>query len=101
MGEFDRWVPMARETQSSKTKQHHHPGGASGTVMTIPGPRFNMDEFERRSRLISLVYEVLQDMKLPSDEATIEAILSDLSRAFLDKAAALSHLEGGPPRADA
>jgi hypothetical protein len=53
-----------------------------------------MDEFERRSRLISLAYEVLRDMKSPSDEATTEVILSDLSRAFLDKAAALPHLEG-------
>jgi hypothetical protein len=56
-----------------------------------------MDEFERRSRLVSLAYEVLRDMKSPSDEATVEVILSDLSRACLDKAATLPSLEGGPP----
>jgi hypothetical protein len=55
-----------------------------------------MDEFERRSRLVSLAYEVLRDMKSPSDEATTEVILSDLSRAFLEKAATLPPIDGGP-----
>jgi hypothetical protein len=57
-----------------------------------------MDEFERRSRLVSLAYEVLRDMKSPSDEATTQVMLSALSQAFLDKAAALTNLEGGPHR---
>jgi hypothetical protein len=51
------------------------------------------DEFERRSRLISLVYEVLQDMKTPTDEATSMAMFSDLSRAFSDKATTLANIE--------
>jgi hypothetical protein len=55
-----------------------------------------MGEFERRSRLVSLAYEVLRDMKSPSDEATTEVILSDLSRAFLEKADTLTPLDGGP-----
>jgi hypothetical protein len=57
-----------------------------------------MDEFERRSRLVSLAYEVLREMKSPSDEATTEVILYDLSRAFFDKAATLPPLEGGPQK---
>jgi hypothetical protein len=51
------------------------------------------DEYERRSRLISLVYEVLRDMKTPPDEATSMAAFSDLSRAFSDKATTLTNLE--------
>jgi hypothetical protein len=61
-----------------------------------PAPR---DELERRSRLISLVYEVLRDMKSPADETTSMAMLSDLSRAFLDKANNLENLEAAAPRA--
>jgi hypothetical protein len=56
------------------------------------------DDLERRSRLISLVYEVLRDMKSPTDEATKMAMFSDLSRAFLDKATALENLETAAPR---
>lgn len=48
-----------------------------------------MDEFERRSRLVSLAYEVLRDMEPPADEATTEVMLSALSQAFLDRATAL------------
>jgi hypothetical protein len=52
-----------------------------------------MDEYERRSRLVSLAYEVLRDMKTPVDEATNMAMSSDLSRAFFDKATALANLD--------
>jgi hypothetical protein len=47
------------------------------------------DEIERRSRLVLLVYEVLRDMETPAEETTNTAVLSALSRAFLDKATAL------------
>ncbi len=47
------------------------------------------DEIERRSRLVLLVYEVLRDMETPPEEATNTAVLSALSRAFLDKATVL------------
>jgi hypothetical protein len=47
------------------------------------------DEIERRSRLVLLVYEVLRDMETPAEEATNTAVLSALSRAFLDKATVL------------
>jgi hypothetical protein len=47
------------------------------------------DEIERRSRLVLLVYEVLRDMEAPASEATNTAVLSTLSRAFLDKATVL------------
>jgi hypothetical protein len=65
------------------------------SVNLPPVPR---DELERRSRLISLVYEVLRDMKSPADETTNMAMFSDLSRAFLDKATALENLEAAAPR---
>jgi hypothetical protein len=61
-----------------------------------PAPR---DELERRSRLISLVYEVLRDMKSPAAETTNLAMLSDLSQAFLDKANTLENLEAVALRA--
>jgi hypothetical protein len=54
------------------------------------------DEYERRSRLISLVYEVLRDMKTPRDDAT--SMATDLSRAFSDKATALANLKAAEPR---
>jgi hypothetical protein len=43
------------------------------------------NEFERRSRLVSLVYDVLRDMETPANEATSTEVLSALSQAFLDK----------------
>ena len=58
-----------------------------------------MDELERRSRLISLAYEVLREMEPPADGATEMAMLSDLSRAFLDKATALGTFEAAARRA--
>ena len=60
------------------------------------------NEIERRSRLVLLVYEVLRDMQAPAEEATNTAVLSDLSRAFLERATALdgmpaqSNLEAAP-----
>jgi hypothetical protein len=57
--------------------------------------RSQNDEYDRRSRLVSLAYEVLQDLKIPT-AATDEAMLSLLSRAFLAKATALVAL--GPPK---
>ena len=56
-------------------------------------------EHERRSRLVMLVYEVLRNMESPADDATDIAVLSDLSRAFFDKAAALASLDAVTPRA--
>ena len=55
-----------------------------------------MDEFERRSRLVSVAYDVLRDMEPPADGATTAVVLSALSQAFLDKAAAVAKLEGRP-----
>ncbi len=46
------------------------------------------DDLERRSQLISLVYEVLRDMETPAEGATEIATLSALSQAFADKAVA-------------
>jgi hypothetical protein len=51
------------------------------------------DDFERRSRLVCLVYEVLQSMEMPANEATDSAKFSALSRAFSDKANAVAKLE--------
>jgi hypothetical protein len=45
------------------------------------------DEYERRSRLVSLAYEVLGEMKTPTDETTNMAMFSELSRAFFEEAA--------------
>ena len=57
-----------------------------------------MDEFERRSRLVSLAYEVLRDMETPADDATLRAMFADLARAFFDKATSLANLEAAAPR---
>ncbi len=57
------------------------------------------DEIERRSRLISLAYEVLRDMETPADEATNMTVFSALSRAFFDRATTLAALEAEAPRA--
>jgi hypothetical protein len=55
------------------------------------------DDFERRGRLISLVYEVLRDMESPPDGATDGAMSSALSRAFAEKAIALANSEPAAP----
>ena len=57
------------------------------------------DEYERRSRLVTLAYEVLRDMASPAEEATDMALFSHLSRAFFDKATALSSFEAVAPAA--
>jgi hypothetical protein len=44
-------------------------------------------EFDRRSRLVSVAYDVLRDLKTPAD-ATDKAMLSLLSQAFFAKASA-------------
>jgi hypothetical protein len=54
------------------------------------------NDFERRSRLISLVYEVLRDMETPTNDAT--SMATDLSRAFSDKATALANLKAVAPK---
>jgi hypothetical protein len=59
-------------------------------------PSAENDDFERRSQLISLVYEVLRDMKTPIGDAT--TIATHLSRAFLEKATSLANLETTAPR---
>ena len=56
------------------------------------------DEMKRRSRLVLLVYEVLRDMETPAEEATNTAVLSALSRAFSEKAAAQSNREAAAPK---
>lgn len=56
------------------------------------------DDFDQRSRLISLVYEVLRNMELPTDGATKEAMCSALAKAFADKAIASPDLEAAAPR---
>jgi hypothetical protein len=58
--------------------------------------RSETDEIDRRSRLVSLVYEVLRDLKPPAD-ATDSEILSVLSQAFLAKMTAPA--EPAPPTA--
>jgi hypothetical protein len=55
-------------------------------------------DFDRRSRLISLVYEVLRTVEMPTDGATEMATCEALSRAFSDKAIALATLEAAPPK---
>ena len=59
--------------------------------------RIQGDDFERRARLICLVYEVLRSMETPADGATDMAMLSALTRAFSDKTIALANLEADPP----
>lgn len=59
--------------------------------------RIQGDEFERRARLICLVYEVLRSMETPADGATDMAMLSALTRAFSDKTIALANLEADAP----
>jgi hypothetical protein len=59
--------------------------------------RIQGDDFERRARLICLVYEVLRSMEPPADGATDMAMLSALTRAFSDKTIALANLEADAP----
>jgi hypothetical protein len=59
--------------------------------------RVQGDDFERRARLVCLVYEVLQGMETPADGATDMAMLSALTRAFSDKTIALANLEAAAP----
>jgi hypothetical protein len=56
----------------------------------------NLD-FDRRSRLVSLVYEVLRDMKTP-ENATDSERLYLLSQAFSDRATAPAIPEPLPPK---
>jgi len=51
---------------------------------------WKMDEHERDLRLVSLTYEVLRDLEMPTDEVTDKAVFLRLSRAFSDKATALA-----------
>jgi hypothetical protein len=50
-------------------------------------------DVERRLRLVKLAYEMLRDMETPTDEATNVAVLTELSRACLEKATTLANLE--------
>jgi hypothetical protein len=59
--------------------------------------RVQGDDFERRARLVCLVYEVLQAMETPADGASDMAMLSALTRAFSDKTIALANLEAAAP----
>ncbi len=55
------------------------------------------DDLYRRSRLISLVYDVLREMESPSEGATERTMCSTLSKAFADKAIGLSDLDAAAP----
>jgi hypothetical protein len=55
--------------------------------------------FEGRSRLISLVYEVLRHMETPPDGATDRETLLAVSRAFSDEATRLANLKAAAPDA--
>jgi hypothetical protein len=59
--------------------------------------RIQGDDFERRARLVCLVYEVLRGMETPAEGATDMAMLSALTRAFSDKTIALANLEADAP----
>lgn len=59
--------------------------------------RIQGDDFERRARLVCLVYEVLRSMETPADGATDMAMLSALTRAFSDKTIALANLVADAP----
>ena len=59
--------------------------------------RIQGDDFERRARLVCLVYEVLRSMETPADGATDMAMLSALTRAFSDKTIPLANLEADAP----
>jgi hypothetical protein len=67
------------------------------TVHSPETPLAQSDSFERRSRLVSLVYEVLRDIETPTDDARSMAM--ELSRAFSDKATALANLKAAGPKA--
>jgi hypothetical protein len=69
------------------------------TRSNLPLAKKQGDEYERRSRLVSLAYEVLRDMESPTEGTTNMAMFSDLSRAFLDKATALANVEDAAPSA--
>jgi hypothetical protein len=56
------------------------------------------DESEQHLQLVSLVYEVLRDMKMPADDATDAEVLSLLSQAFFDRATALVEFEAAAPK---
>lgn len=65
----------------------------------IPLPRVSVDDLERRSRLIALVYEVLRTVETTTNGATDIETCSILSQAFADKAVDLANLEAtGPVR---
>jgi hypothetical protein len=60
-------------------------------------PKLLSDEYDRRSRLVLLAYEVLRDIKMPADEGTDVEILSLLSFAFLEKASQSPQLKAAAP----
>jgi hypothetical protein len=55
------------------------------------------DDYDRRSRLVGLVYEVLRDIKMPEDATDRERLLL-LCRAFSDKATAPAKPEAREPK---
>jgi hypothetical protein len=55
------------------------------------------NESEQRLQLVSLLYEVLRDMKT-QDDTTDAEMLSLLSRAFFDKGTAMAKLEAVAPK---
>jgi hypothetical protein len=59
------------------------------------------EEYDRRLRLVLLIYEVLKNMETPSEGATDEEILSLLSRACLDEVTVSAKIAAPPPRGEA
>jgi hypothetical protein len=56
------------------------------------------DESDQLLRLVSLVYKLLWDMKMPVGGETDAEVLLRLSRAFADKATALGEGEAVEPK---
>jgi hypothetical protein len=59
---------------------------------------YENEEYDRRLRLVLLVYEVIEHMETPPEGTTDEETLLFLSRAFRDKATVLAKLELPPPK---
>jgi hypothetical protein len=56
------------------------------------------DLVERRSRLVSLAYEVLETIDLPSPDASEREVLAALASAFHQKALIAAEAELNAPR---
>jgi hypothetical protein len=59
-----------------------------------------MDDYERRSRVISLVYDVLRDDVPVPDDAKESEILSALAKTFAERALDAAAREAAQPEID-